>query len=340
MRKIDTIDKVSRIDILDNTVLVGKTSKELHGVMAVGGDEICMFRAGEIISSRKLIFLRFHSFLTGILFKASEGSPILFSDFEDTVEVANKNFHIKPLQNRVHTNISLLIETDEIFNQIFYILNGSLDKKILPQFPKILLEDSFIYFDKSKVEKFSLSNFELEWEIEIDPEDQVERRNQGGAVFSDGENVYVRLKGGRLTCLTLSEGKKLWELTNEIDQVSFSEYGDFVYVHKGDGLIEVEKSSGRIVRNLNYRDVKDLDDFSSNGIVWCFEKILVVRNSFTGDLAVFNRGTFELIHREVVDEAGIPESRDCIKFLNNYLYVLSTSSRLHTYEIGLIGQTA
>lgn len=333
MKKTIVVDNISRIDVLDEMVLVGKTSKELHGVMAVGGDEICIFEYGKLTFSIKLDFLIFQSFFNGILFSTSEGSPIYFSDFKNIMKVTDKHFYIKPSQSRASTNISLIIETDKNYNQFYYILNRSFDKKLLPQFPKILLSESFLYYDKSKVENYSLSTFELKWEIGIDPEDQVERRNQGSAVFSDGENVYVRLKGGRLKCFTLLEGKKLWEYTNEIDQVSFSEYKDIVYVHKGDGLIEVDKLSGQTLRILNYIEVSGLEGFSSNGIIWCFEKILVTRNSFTGDLAVFNRKSLDLIHREVVDTGGIPESRDCIKYLNNYLYVLSASSRLHVYDV-------
>ena len=340
MERIKIIDKVSRIDSVDDLLIVGIDSKAVEGVMASNGDTLSILREGEKVEDYSLNYFYFLSHNDGVIFYENEGDPIFYFDFKNKKQITGRDNYFNPLQSRNNKSRCIITEMDENYNQKFKLLDVDMAVRDLPKFPKILLEDSFIYFDRSKVEKFSLSNFELEWEIEIDPEDQVERRNQGGAVFSDGENVYVRLKGGRLTCLTLSEGKKLWEFTNEIDQVSFSEYGDFVYIHKGDGLIEVEKSSGRNVRNLNFRDVEGLEDFSSNGIIWCFEKILVVRNSFTGDLAVFNRGTFELIYREVVDKAGIPESRDCIKFLNNYLYVLSTSSRLHAYKIDLIGQTA
>ena len=342
MKKIYSIEKVSRIDSINNTLLLGIDTNAKEGGLVSHGNEIFLLNGDISLKKNRIDFFYFISFNDGYLYYEKEGEPIFYYDLitEGTRQITQNDYYFSPSQIRSNSKSCVIVNMDENFNQEFYLLSSSFEKILLSKFPKILLDDCFLYYDKCTVQKFSLSSFELKWEIEIDPEDQVERRNQGGAVFSDGENVYVRLNGGRLTCLALSEGRKLWELTNEIDQVSFSEYGDFVYVHKGHGLIEVEKSSGRIVRKLNYRDLKGLDGFSSNGIVWCFEKILVVRNSFTGDLAVFNRSTLELIHREVVDKAGIPESRDRIKFLNNYLYILSTSSRLHVYEIDPIHKIA
>lgn len=333
MRKVDEISKVSRIDIINDLILIGIDSKAAEGVMASNGDVLSVFQEGERIADYQLKFFYFLSFSQGVIYYEKEGDPICYFDFERTKKVTDANTYFNPLQSRVDKDICVVSEMDNDFNQTFKLLDDCFVARELPQFPKILLNDSFIFFNRSIVEKYSISNFELKWKLEIDPLNQVERRNQGHAVFSDGEYVFIRLKDAKLQCVSLLEGKKLWELENDIEQVSFSESRDSLYIHLGDGFSEVNKSSGEITRSVRYREINRLDGYSSNGIIWIFEDVIITRNSFTGDLAIFNLGTFELIDREIVDPAGIPEAKDCIRLVNNYLYVLSTSSRLHIYKI-------
>lgn len=334
MRKIEVINKVSRIDIVDNLVLIGSDSKVADGIMTANGDMLSIFQAGTKIKDYKLDFFYFLSFNQGVLFYEKEGEPICYFDFEDTEQITNRDTYFNPLQSRSDARSCIITEMDENFNKSHKLLDSTFNIIELPIFPNILLSENFICYNKSMVENYSISNLTLKWKLDIDPASQVERRNQRSAVFSDDKYVFIRLKGAKLQCVSLPEGAKLWELENDIKEVSFGEEGDFLYVHKGDGFVEVDKSTGVITKSLNYKDLKGLDGYSSNGIIWCFENIIVTRNSFTGELAVFNRDSFELMNREVVDTSGISESKDCIRFLDNYLYVLSTSSKLHIYDVG------
>ncbi len=335
MRLVSNIEKVSRIDVLNNLILLGTTSKELHGVMASGGDEIKLLQEGKLISKKNIEFAKFHSFFEGVVYSENEGEPVFYTDFENTIQVTDQDYYIHPLQNRNLSKYAVLIEMDKNFNQTYFLLTEGFDKISLPQFPKILLKDNFLFYNKSLVENYSLSTLELQWKLEIDSSNQVERRNQGNAVFSDGVYVFVRLKGGKLVCVSLETGLKIWELENEIEQVSFGEVGEFLYIHFGHGFNEVDKETGKITRSFLYDGVSGLESFSSNGIIWCFENLLITRNSFTGDLAVFKRSDFNLIGRVVVDEAGIPESKDCIRYQDGYLYVLSSSSTAYIFQIEL-----
>ena len=222
---------------------------------------------------------------------------------------------------------------DSEFNQKYFILTQSLEYGLTDNYPRILGEDKFIFYNKSKVEVFTLSDKKLIWDLTIPQIEQVERRNQGRAVFTDKKFVFIRFSGGRIKCLSVFDGSTNWEYIPPFKEVSYGEIESRIYVHTGKGFIELDKETGEEIRSANYSHYSKLVKLSSNGIIWCWKEILLTRNSFSGEIAVFNRYTFDLIDYKIVDNAGIPESVDCIRFNNDCLYILATSSTLYIYQL-------
>lgn len=329
----DKILKTSRIDILNNYIVVGTTANELHGVMANCSDKLSILEGPDIIRTINLECQVFHTFNEGILFQTKEGSPVKYTNFDKKIIITKSNFFIKPIHQRSTLKNALIIEMDSDFNQKYYILSQNLDYSLTDEFPKILGEDKFIFYDKSKVNVFNLTNKKLVWDLAIPQIEQVERRNQGRAVFTDQDYVFIRFAEGKLKCLSKLDGNVFWAYKPPFKEVSYGEIDNGIYVHTGKGIIELNKKTGKEVRSVNYIQYDELAKFRSDGTIWCWKEIILTKNSFSGEIAVFSRSSFELIDYQVVDIAGIPESVDCIRFKNNCLYVLSVSSTLHIYEL-------
>ena len=121
--------------------------------------------------------------------------------------------------------------------------------------------------------------------------------------------------------------------------MSYGEKGGCIYVHEGNKILVVSKVSGQVENKIDYSDYPELDSFRSNGIIWCFDNVILVRNSGSGEVVLFDRETFELIGRETVDESGIGESKDRIQLIGDYLYILGTSSTVHIYNLKNVSDT-
>ena len=227
----DKIYKTSRIDVLNDYVVVGSMSDELHGIMATKSDKITLFEGSDIIRSINLECRVFHTFKEGILFQSQEGSPVTYTNFNETITITENNFYIKPIHQRSSQKNALMVQMDSDFNQKYYILSQNLEYSLTDNFPKILSEDKFIFYNKSKVEVFNLSEKKLIWDLTIPKIEQVERRNQGRAVFMDQNYVFIRFSEGKLKCLSTLDGNVVWEYMPPFKEVSYGEIDNRIYVH-------------------------------------------------------------------------------------------------------------
>lgn len=331
MIKVDTIKNVSHLQILDNCIIIGiDSSFNGESGLVSHGDRIVKYFSG---ISQYVFYQKYFSFITygrGILYYENEGAPIFYTDFKETKQITSVNHFFNSLQNRINTNSVLIAESDENFNKSYYIFSINFEKKLLPKFSDLLLNDSFICTTKNTVELFSSDSMNLCWIYQCDEGFQLDRRNK---LFADQDLIYIPLKGGALIALDIQNGDEKWRWQGDAEYVAYGEQGHLIYVHAGDKILVVSKVSGQIENVINYSDYEELNSFRANGIIWCFENIILVRNSGSGEVVLFNRETFKLIGRETVDELGIGESRDRIRMLDNYLYILGTSSTVHIYDL-------
>jgi outer membrane protein assembly factor BamB len=329
MIKINMIENVSHIQILNKNILIGVDTNTNHGLVC-HGNEIIKIISGKEKERFSQKYFSFITFGNGIIYYENEGEPIFFTDFKRIEQITPKNHYFNSLQNRSNSNNVLIAESDNNFNKTYYVFSIYSKKKKLSKFSDLILNDSFICSTKNTVELFSTGTMIMCWRYQCDEGIQLDRRNK---LFSDENVVYVPLKGGTLVSIDKQTGDVKWEWKGGLDYVSYGENGDFIYVHSGDKIIIVSKVNGQVKNVINYSDYEELNSFRSNGLIWCFDSLIVVRNSGSGELVIFNRKTFKVLGREIVDEFGIGESKNRIQFVDNYLYVLSTSSTLHIYQL-------
>ena len=328
--KVGTVEKVSRIDTLDNFVLMGLDSTAKDGELVSHGDKIVKYNAGILEEEFQQKYFYFLPYQRGVLYYEQEGDPIFYTDFETKVEFAAGGNSFNPLQDRSNKEVVLITEMDRAFNQSFYLYSKRMERKLLPKFSSLLLNDFFICTTKNKVELFNSDTLNLSWSYECDEGSQLDRRN---SLFSDEDLLYVPMKGGMLICIDVQMGNIKWKWKGEAEYSSYGEKGRYIYVHGGNNILIISKVSGQVENKINYSDYPELDSFRSNGIIWCFDNVIVVRNSGSGEVVLFNRETFELLGRETVDEVGIGESKDRIQLIGDCLYILGTSCTAHIYNL-------
>jgi hypothetical protein len=330
MIKVDTVEKVSKIDSINDIVLIGVNSATKGKGIVSHGDKIIKYKSG--VSKDVLIqkYFYFIPYREGILYYEDEGEPIFYTDFKIKLKFAKEGSSFNPLQQRTNKETVLITEMDDSFQQSFYLFSEQLDRQLLPKFSNLLLNDSFVCASKYKIELFSSSTLKICWDYQCDEGFQLDKRNK---LFSDEDLVYLPLKGGILIALDTHSGEQKWKYQGDANFVSYGEKGDFIYVHTGDSIIIISKANGQVINVINYSDYDELNSFMSNGIIWCFEKLIVVRNSGTGEVVLFSRESFEVLGRAIVDKSGIGESKDRIQFIDNYLYILGTSNTVHIYSI-------
>ena len=336
MMKVATVEKVSRIDTLDNFVLMGLDSTAKDSELVSHGDKIVKYNAGALEEEFQQKYFYFLPYQKGVLYYEQEGDPIFYTDFKTKVEFAAGGNSFNPLQDRSNKEVVLITEMDRSFNQSFYLYSNRIERQLLPKFSSLLLEDFFICTTKNKVELFNSDTLNLCWEYECDDDSQLDRRNK---LFSDQDLLYVPLKGGILMCIDVQTGKIKWKWEGDDDYVSYGEKGGCIYVHEGNKILVVSKVNGQVENKIDYSDYPELDSFRSNGIIWCFDNVILVRNSGSGEVVLFDRETFELIGRETVDESGIGESKDRIQLIGDYLYILGTSSTVQIYNLKNVSDT-
>lgn len=330
MVKIDTIDYVSHLQKANKSILIGINSKGKKGGLISNGDKIVKYGKGIKIKEFNQKYISFLSYGKGILYYEEEGSPIVYTDFVKRREITSKNHSFSSLQLRNNNEVILITEMDKFFNKSFYLYSESSKKQKLPKFSSLLLNDSFICNSKNVVELYSSVTMDMHWDYQCDEGFQLDKRNK---LFSDDNLVYLPLKEGTLIALDIHSGKQKWKYQGDVNFVSYGEKGDFIYVHRGDSIVIISKARGQVINVINYTDYDELSSFMSNGIIWCFDKLIVVRNSGTGEVVLFSRESFKILGREIVDKSGIGESKDRIQFIDNYLYILGTSSTVHIYNI-------
>lgn len=336
MKKLGVVEKVSRIEILDNSVLIGIDSTAKENQLVSHGDKIVRYVSGELKDEFFQKYFYFITYKEGVLYYENEGDSIFYTDFKKRTQFTSKNHYFNSLQLRSNRNSVLIAESDEDFNKTYYLYTVESDKQLLPKFANLLLNDYFICTSKNIVELYSSITMDICWDYQCNEGFQLDKRNK---LFSDEDLVYLPLKEGILIALDIHSGEQRWKYQGDVNFVSYGEKGDFIYVHRGDSIVIISKARGQVINVINYSDYDELSSFMSNGIIWCFDKLIVVRNSGTGEVVLFSRESFEILGREIVDKSGIGESKDRIKFIDNYLYILGTSSTVHIYNINNTGQS-
>lgn len=329
MKLTKEIYKAAQVQFSEQRVLIGTTTEELHGIMPNSGDKILLLKKGAVIDENNLIFQRFLSYNSGLIFMEKEGEEIFYSDLKQVKQVIEKEHYFNSLQIRSNINIAQVTNMDSAFNKEHYLfIDFELHK--LPCYPNLILNDSIVHGFSNDINVYEIETGNLLWKEVTSSEFPLDDRNDN---FSSNNYLYIPLLGGRLLCVELTTGKQHWLWESGIQYVSYSLTVDFIYVNYGDGFYEVNKKLGKTSRNLLFKNTKGLEDFSCNGRIWSYDDIIVVRRSHTGDMAVIDRETFQLVGRTIVDEAGIPESPLAIHYVDGYLYVHATSSTVYIYEI-------
>jgi len=335
LKQIFNINKVTELGQANDLIFIGISHDGPYGTMVTSSDEISIYQNGQEIDSIKFRFNKFLSFSDGVIFRLKDDRPIDYFNFKtkEIKTITRNNFYFNPLQLRSNINHCYIVESDKEYNQIFYLLNKEFEMILLPTQVRILLENYYIHYKRNLVEVYSLDDLRLIWRLGVDAENEVENQNQIDTVFSDGKMVFVHWNNGNLFCYSLNEGEKIWEWQSAIKEVYFSEINENIYVHFGVGFHEIDKLTGNLTRTLSFNEINGLENFRSYGFIWCFDDVIVTVNSFKGEMAIFDRYTFDLLGREKVDPMGIPQSKDCIRYVDGFLYVLATSSIAYIYQI-------
>lgn len=334
MKAEKIVVKVSGIDVLNDLVVLGVDSKAPDKAIISNGDQFLLYKNGKEVEKIKQKFFYFILFCNGILYYEKEGEPIyFFEEFKHKKQFTEGENYFSPLQQRYSSNIVLITHMDALFNQKFYIYKKNLEKVLLPKHATYLLEDHFVNVYMGVIEFYCIENMEMIWSYKPKGEDEIEKSNK---IFINENRIYVPLKGGSLAALDLYTGKEIWKWKGEAIYVYYGVKEDYIYVHAGNFLEVVSKYEGKSEKIVKFKDYPELQGFHANGIIWCFDKILVVRNSGTGEVVIFDRITFEVLERVIVDRTGIGESKERIQLVDGYLYIWSTGATLYIYNLNEI----
>ncbi len=329
MKEILRIEKASSVQRLNGLIIIGTSSEDLGGIMANKGDIIARYSNGALIDKHKYKYQRFITYLNGVLTLESSGEAIYYFDFETRVKLTDQRHYISPLERRSNFVSASITKSDAEFNKDYYVIKGK-EIVAIPTFSNLLLDNYFVHGYFKEVEVYEIKTGKLLWQEKASADLPLDDRNDN---FSSDNLLFIPLLEGKLLCVELTTGQRHWQWDSGIQYISYSLAGNYIYVNYGDGFYEVDKHLGQTTRNLLFKDVKGLKDFACNGMIWAYHDIVVVRRSHTGDMAVFDRASLELVGRTIVDAAGIPESPLAVHYLDGYLYVHATSSTVYIYEI-------
>lgn len=330
MKEIKNVVKVYRTEVLNNSVIVGVNSKAKDGEFISRGDKIVIYKRGETVKELAQNFRDFISYYDGILYLEENGSPIYYTDFIDTKQFTPTKHYFNSLQLRIDNNRILISTSDDNFQHTFYLFSQNIYRKELPKHATFLLDKNFVNLYMGVIEFYDIDNMKMQWSYRPEGEDEILGKKN---IFIDENRLYVPLNRGSLAALDLFTGKEIWRWRGQARFGTYGLKGDYIYVHGGNYLEVVSKYNGKSERILNYGDYLELQGFYSSGIIWCFDKILIVKNSGTGEIVIFDRISFEVLEREIVDNTGIGESKDRIQLVDGYLYIWSTGNTLHIYNL-------
>ncbi len=333
MKAEKIVVKVSGIDVLNDLVIVGINSAAKDGEFISRGDKILIFKKGESIKELFQNHKNFISYNNGILYLEENGSPIYYTDFIDIKQFSPPYHYFNSLQLRIDNNRVLISTYDVNFVNTFFLCSNNLNRELLPKYATFLLEDHFVNVHMGVIEFYCIENMEMIWSYRPKVEDEIEKSKK---IFINENRIYVPLKGGSLAALDLYTGKEIWKWKGEAIYVSYGVKEDYIYVHAGNFLEVVSKYEGKSEKIVKFKDYPELQGFYANGIIWCFDKIIVVRNSGTGEVVIFDRITFEVLERVIVDRTGIGESKERIQLVDGYLYIWSIGNTLYIYNLNEI----
>lgn len=167
MLKVEGIDKVSQIALMNDTLLAGVNSNAKKGSLVSHGDKIVLYRFGQIIEEFNQKYFHFIPYCDGILYYESEGGPIFFTDFKDKEQFTPPKHYFNPLQLRSNRNSVVIAEMDEVFNKFHYLYSRDSARKSLPNFPSLLLAKHFLYTSRNLVELYRTDSMKKCWEYQL-----------------------------------------------------------------------------------------------------------------------------------------------------------------------------
>lgn len=329
MKLISEIYNVSEIFTVYDGVVLGASTGTRKESFSVGGDRLLKYRKGKLQSELNHKFLYFMPLSKGLIFNLEESGCIYYYDFLSVKKINGSRFYFNPIQRRSSVTNAVIVDLLEPDNKV-YLLDSDLGKSPLNGYPIFLSDEIVVYSDNRGLVVDSLSTISNLWIKPLQGFDLDSR-----FVFTDTEFLYVNLGDSSLRAFNISDGVIEWKSSEIQSMSSFNIFGGLIYVNCINSIVILSKDKGKEVLRLNYSDYKELEGFYSNGYIWCFDQVLIVRNSFSGELVLFNRGNSKIIDRKLIDDSGIPESVYRIHFVDNYLYVHATSGTVYVYTIDL-----
>ena len=332
MEKVNEYKNVSLLESNNEFVFIGVNTLIVSNSFINGGNKILKLKEGEIIDSFSQQFSAFKSFHDGVLYQEKSGDPLFYYDFltKINIKVTEDRHYLAPVQSKFSKNIIQLYEMDELFKKQYYLFTNDLEKKLLPKYAKVILENYFVSRTYNTIELYSLKTFQMLWQFVLPEDLKKDSRNE---IFSNGESVFIPLVNGAFISLDIETGKIKWRWECETIYPSYGCVGDFIYVHAGLKITEVDKHSGKTTRIIDYKSIPELEKYHSTGEFYCFDDIIVVKGGHsTGEVVVFDRLTLKVIGRELVDGAGIANVPFVVYYKNGYLYIRGMSRTVHIYK--------
>lgn len=336
MKLIETFFGATHIDILENTVFIGINSKDKpNGFPFQFGNKILKYMKGTKNVEIQLDYFCFLPFNSGILSYKIEGAPIRYFNYLDFTPFTEYAGYFNPLNCKSLFSENFRFASLDIDNaKKSYLYSKKHGKiEVATVLIPVIWEDFYMYYDREEriIYVISLPTNTPAWTYRI-PDDII-IETWGDLFFADQTHLFLRLKMGGILAFDLFTGEILWQWSRNEEYGHCAAIDNHIYINAGKSLTEVNVSTGKTTRFLNFREMPEMDGFHANGSIFAFNDILVFKDSRSAEIAVIDRNTFKLIGRDIVDPVGIAEAPKVIHYVDGYLYVMGMSSKVNIYKV-------
>ena len=196
------------------------------------------------------------------------------------------------------------------------------------------------FYDFGGVDQVSCFNIEnqLLWKTDITSygewktiDGTIEKNKREYNAFPCKDLILVPMKGRQLLALDAEDGSFRWMWTHDRGG-KYGTDGSFLFNHDGLSLNRIDPSSGKLTHRIVHNDVLIGKDFYSASPVWVRSKYVILNETTTGKVAVFNKDNLALVKYFTFD-GKIAHADSVVEAIEDTLYILDMDHNLRIIDL-------